>query len=281
MNTPSKHITGEREIKTWRSGFTLTELMVTIVIVIVLASITVSLASMGQRAASRAEEIGAAKNLITTYQAVASGNNGRYLAGYDRTINEVEFSTGQVVGGPTANRYPYRLAAAADHPIESIALLGRNRQQIDVSNDYAVSLYPTFGINHYFVGGDIQKDGSVSFGSECARTISQSHGNVIAFASGGAQSAEDSTIEGYSLLTPPKLTGDMWSNDEWSMDSDPSDYGHLHPRHGNKVIAAFLDGSTRLYSIEELRDMRLWSSKAAIDNDSDRKLKRGGGGGRL
>jgi prepilin-type processing-associated H-X9-DG protein len=38
-------------------------------------------------------------------------------------------------------------------------------------------------------------------------------------------------------------------------------------RFDGKAVCAFLDGSVRVLSIDDLRDMRLWSKNAAINND--------------
>jgi prepilin-type processing-associated H-X9-DG protein len=65
----------------------------------------------------------------------------------------------------------------------------------------------------------------------------------------------------------PGEPGGSWGGGEWTEDSDPSQFGFVHPRHGGKAIAAFLDGSTRLMTIEDLRDMRLWSRQAAQENN--------------
>ena len=70
----------------------------------------------------------------------------------------------------------------------------------------------------------------------------------------------------------------MWAPDAWELGADPNDYGHLDARHGRKVVASFLDGSIRSLDVEEMRDMRLWSVKAAMNNDSDYKIRRSRGG---
>lgn len=261
-----------------RSGFTLVEILVTISIIAVLASITLTLAKNGKNAANKAAEIIAAKNLIALYQTVASDSNGKYLTGYDRTVSEVQLSDRTVVGGPTANRYPYRLASGVDFPVASVALLGGNKKQIDITSSYTISLFPTFGMNYYFLGGDIQVDGSVSYGNECMQTSSQGTGQIIAFASAGSLNPDRSITEGYNILTPPRLTGVMWQTTQWTSKSDPSRYGHLHARHGNKAVVAFLDGSTQLLAIEDLRDMRLWSHRAAANNHPDYLIPRAAGG---
>jgi prepilin-type processing-associated H-X9-DG protein len=52
-----------------------------------------------------------------------------------------------------------------------------------------------------------------------------------------------------------------------------ANYGHVHGRYDGKAVCAFLDGSVRILSIEELRDMRLWSRKAALENNPNYQPK--------
>ena len=125
--------------------------------------------------------------------------------------------------------------------------------------DYGVSAFPSFGINRYFVGGTAGQSNS-----ECVRSIAQAGHSIIAFVSAGS-----SDIEGYEYVRSPGEPGDSWRGGDWTDDSDPGDFGFVHPRHGGKAIAAFLDGSTRLMTINELRDMRLWSVRAAEQKNPD------------
>jgi prepilin-type processing-associated H-X9-DG protein len=54
---------------------------------------------------------------------------------------------------------------------------------------------------------------------------------------------------------------------KWTKDSDPGNYGYVAARFDGKAVAAFLDGSVRVMTLDDLRDMRLWSKNAAINND--------------
>ena len=76
-----------------------------------------------------------ARDLTTGFQATAADGNGRYLPGYDRRVDEVTLKNGRVVAGPTANRYPFRLAREMGATIHEVALVGEVRKQIDSSND--------------------------------------------------------------------------------------------------------------------------------------------------
>ena len=132
-------------------AFTILELLIVISILAVLSGLIFVGVSRGFKAAGKAQDISLARDLTTGFQATAADGNGRYLPGYDRRVDEVILKNGRVVAGPTANRYPFRLAREMGVTIHEVALVGKVRKQIDSSNDYLVSLYPAFGINHYFL----------------------------------------------------------------------------------------------------------------------------------
>ena len=183
-------------------------------------------------------------------------------------MNQVQTTQGQLLSGPTANRYPFRLAQYFDYQLNGTILVNRNKTQIDPSDTYLVSLYPAMGINYLYVGGDISATGVTSFPGDCVTNIGQAAGPLLVFASAGGDGPPETRVDGYCMLTPPSTTGPMWSTSPWSPTSVPSDYGHVDARYHGKAVCAFLDGSVKTLTITELQDMRLWSNTAAAEGSS-------------
>lgn len=247
------------------------EILLAISVIAILAGIGGGLYSGAVHQAALMRETTAAKVLLTAYTAAAADNNGRYLPGYDRTAGRIVLPDNTAIEGPAAERYPYRLAPYFNYRMKGVILVNENAKEIDASSSYLISCYPAFAINNLFVGGDVAADGTLTFPDECLTRQAQGGGSLLAFATaagGGRDGSEaaSTNIHGYCILTPPNERTAMWSSAAWSRNAEPADYGHLDARHSGKALCAFLDGSVRLLSVGELRDMRLWSRNAAAQN---------------
>lgn len=259
---------------TRHNAFTIIELLVVVAILAVLAVVCSAAYQTVIGKASMAAEITAAKTLIAAYQASAADNNGRYLPARDQSVTKVLNGEKKPLSmAEPRYRYPFRLAPYFNYAIESTLLVGKNKQQIlktlnlskpsGTMYDYAVSAFPAFGINNSFVGGQIinaKGDYAPDPAGDVIRTVAQADHSVIVFVSAG-----NTDIDGYQYVNPPS----SWSGADWTDKSDPGHYGYVHARHGGKAVAAFLDGGVRGLTIDELRDMRLWSRNAAIQDNPD------------
>ena len=252
------------------SAFTLVELLVVVAILAVLAGIGSAAYFSAVDKAGTVAEITAAKTLMTAYQAAAADRGGLLLPSRARSATDVLNGEGNPISNREVSaRYPFRLAPYFNYAIDDTLLASSNKSQIlqvmklpsasGPMYDYGISVFPSFGISRYLVGGNADEDMP---SDECVRTLAQADHSIITFVSAGSDE-----INGYEYVRSPGEPGGNWSASPWSDDSSPGDYGHVHPRHQDKAVAAFLDGSVRLMTVEELRDMRLWSRQAAMRND--------------
>ncbi len=260
---------------THQHAFTLLELLVVIAILGALIGAGSAALSTAMGKSKLIAEMTAAKTLITAYQAAAMENGGRFLPAHNSAVGDIQNAQGQSLPILTKTRYPFRLAPYFNYAIEGTLLVGDNEKQFKVrrdaaNDDYWISAYPAFGMNLSFVGG--KRIGDDSSGNErwdtfntapdCIRSMANAGQSVIAFITAGG-----GNIAGYEYVKAPGGPGSSWSPASWSDNSRPEDYGNVYPRHDGKAVAAFLDGSVKMLSLEELRDMRLWSREAHLRDD--------------
>jgi prepilin-type N-terminal cleavage/methylation domain-containing protein len=257
-----------------RSGFTLVEILVVVAVLGLLAGVSMGAYQKTMAKASMGSEISAAKNLIQAYQIASVENGGRLLPAKDPAATGVKNANGQNISmAEVRSRYPFRLAPYFNYQLDGTVLVNRNESQIvkmmgssGLMYDYGVSVFPAMGINRYLVGGNLTRkpDGGfeVQYSEECVQSMAQADQSVIVFVSAG-----NPDIDGYEYVTAPLGPGGQWSSAKWSKGVDAGNYGHVDGRFDGKAACAFLDGSVRILSIDELRDMRLWSRKAALENN--------------
>ena len=251
-------------------AFTLVELMVVIAILGLLAGISVGAYQKAMGKASLGSEMAAGKNLIQAYLAAGTENEGRLLAAKDPRATEVKNAKGQNIAMPEVrSRYPFRLAPYFHYQMDGTVLVNRNESQIinlmgasGPMYDYGLSVFPAMGINRYLVGGSISANGTMQYETECIRSMAQADKSVVVFVSAG-----NPDVDGYEYVTAPLGPGGQWTSAKWSKGVDAGNYGHVDGRYDGKAVCAFLDGSVKVLSIDELRDMRLWSRNAALENN--------------
>lgn len=256
-------------------GFTLIELVAVMAIALILAALTFGAYQNFCTKGKMTREIAAGKNLINAYQTYAAENDGNYLPGMDMTVTTLTLPSGKKLSpAHVCQRYPYRLAPYFDYQMKGVVLVNDNEKQIKETlgsmYEYGVSAFPTFGINYRFVGGYVSGSASgpaIQYPDECLSRSVQAVRPLLVFASGGTQDG-GTKLDGYNILTPPRFTGQNWNGADWSKDSDPGSYGNVDARYDGKAVCVYSDGSVKLQTIADLRDMRVWSRRAAENDDA-------------
>lgn len=263
-------------------GFTLIELLVVVAVLAILLGLGTSAISAAMGKGKIAAEVSAAKSLVAAYQAATADNDGRYLPAYDGGASNVNNASGKPLSmKESKSRYPWRLAPYLGYALKGSFLVGGNEEQfmkvMEIKSrdsslyDYGVSIFPALGINRSYVGGHILSNGKYDTNitaPDCIRTVVGGDRSVIVFVSAGADG-----VDGYEYVKAPGAPDASWSTGEWTDKSNPGDFGYVHPRHDGKAVAAFLDGSVRMLGLGELRDMRLWSRDAAMQDDPHHKTR--------
>jgi prepilin-type N-terminal cleavage/methylation domain-containing protein len=273
------------------SGFTLVELLVVIAIFAILAAVLVPAAGLVRDRARETVERSAARSLLVAWNAYTFDQSGRVMPGYRNGLPAYDAQGNSIAEqtiGVAAARYPWRIAPYLGHAMGDLVEpgVGEDLAGLEAADDpeylYRASLYPRFGVNGTFLGGDEGAGGfspgfESAFGrfyrtrlSEIARPES-----LIVFASAaamGGDNANPEPIEGYFRVKPPFFTSAQWQ--DGSEASDPALLGHVSARWNRRAVVGLVSGEVDARPIEALRDMRLWADQA--DSRDWRLLPNGG-----
>ncbi len=218
----------------------------------------------------------------------------------------VDLYSAPVLDPRARQRYPWRLYRYLDSQLGGTMLTGLQRSLLEQdpgepgSNQrfgwqYRVSVYPSWGINAHFLGGYDAPPNEVRYASQyqanlpfrVTRRIDQivTPSQMIVFGSSRGedfQGFNSVTVPGWHLIQAPKWTNlgplgggtpGSWSGEDYRDDLNPSLFGNVDPRYGSerRALMGFADGHVSGRTIDELRDMRLWSDDAVRLDDPDWK----------
>lgn len=260
-------------------GFTLVELLVAIGIIAILMGILLPVVSSSRRQARMTEELAAARQLMLGYLMYTQENNGTLIPGR-MDVNQypgmqVTDDTGKVLEKPESpDRWPWRLMPTLHYGLWGTILVNEQAIQLADRNQdlwaYFVSLYPSFGMNQYNLGGDLKVPVENHKGYLTKITQSRNTSRLIVFVS--ARAADPRMHGNYTVRSPHYRmrswpTPTTWPDRPYEESDEAHVWGYVHPRWNGRAIVACLDGHAEALTVDELRDMTRWSEPAARSGD--------------
>jgi prepilin-type N-terminal cleavage/methylation domain-containing protein len=255
-----------------RRGFTLIELLVVIAIIAILAAMLLPCLAKAKIRARMTEETSAGRQLLLAVQMYGDDQNGAVFPGYVADYNAID-NLGKPLSFPENARYPWRIVPYLSGSMRLI-YSGENRAKLieleatsQANYVYSVSLYPSLGINSYFIGGNQSdfsaEDGNMLFGAGTVVTKVNGIKNpsaLMAFMS-ARSTVTGNSAQGYFQITPPYLKTRQWAA-SYSPAAAPNFWGFVSPRFNNRSVAALLDGHVENFNMTEMQDMQHWCNRA-------------------
>jgi len=268
--------------KEQQSGFSLVEVLVTMAVVGLLGAVTVTAVGTVREGAHKASDVASARQLAAAYMMYPQDNRGKLMPAKPSQVQQQMDVVYDIYGDPitvpaVANRYVFRLLPYTD----SVDLMYPGPSQahyqeiLERGNVYDLSLFPSFGINHEYLGGDYTHprynpdNGSRVALTHVAQCINPSEQIVFisTFYTGSGRSDAAPYIGQVNAYAPKGLRSTWSSYDE----EYSSNTGNVHLRYNGEAVVAHLDGSVAMLGEEELKDMRRWSNQARDTNNPNLK----------
>ncbi|MBL4810504.1 MAG: type II secretion system protein [Phycisphaerales bacterium] len=287
------------------SAFTLIELLVVIAIIATLIGILLPALGGARESARAVREQAGMSQVLVAYTLYSDDHRGKLLTGFlsDNHWQEMVRNNtvpkdlkGDSVGPIAGKRYPWRLIPYMDYQFDGLYMDRRVVEgladvlEADIDSfhagsenermRYVASLYPSFGLNSYFVGGGANGD-NLPWSSAGRRVFGKFHvdkmhqiqrpSDLMIFSS-ARSIAEPSllpgygSVEGYFIVKPPRLystTGRQWE-DVYSANAESpgNNSGGVSLRHNGKGIVGMIDGHAEQWGWDEYNDMQHWSNDA-------------------
>lgn len=269
-------------------GFTLVEVLVTIGLIVLVVSVAMPMVSAVQRVGLRTREAAALRQVLTGWVSYATDSKGALLPGF-RSGLPVYQADGAPIPSTVAGsiseleaRFPWRLLPYLGHTFQSLYVneSAERLQELQSSDPaqfyYLTSLYPSFGLNSVWVGGDQQRYGFMPatlpngaanplHGFYVSRLSGIVHpGRLTVFTSSRTNATVDGGMrEGYFRVESPRFLANQAAT--WAAVYDPlqpASCGGISTRSGSEVLAGTADGATAWESVDTMRDMRRWADRA-------------------
>lgn len=264
-----------------RFGLTIVEILVSIGIIALLMGLLMpALRYMRESNESMKASI-AARGLMHAYLMYAEIRQGHVVPAHllaDQATKGVEDEFGNKLHPPVSQRWVYRLAPYFNFDWAGTILIGRRAELLEDQTRmlatgasgaadwaYQVSVFPAFGINRRFMGGDYRRPDWIAQRHHLVRIHEAfSPSELITFASSrffvGAN-----RYDGYIDVDAPPL-GAVY-DEEKPTDNPANAFGYLHPRYQGRAVVGWLDGHTSALPPHELLDRRNWANEARRKDD--------------
>lgn len=287
-------------------AFTLIELLVVIAIIALLISILLPALGQARECVRGVRDAHAARELMVAYTMHADDHDGRLLVAYpsDKMLEDA-YARGDVARDfagdvlpidipakrEIVKRYPWRLISYLDNNIEGLyqdprvaaAVFGATDSTLgDAITPYAISLYPSFGLNGFFVGGSDRDTKVLStptykklFGEFWLTRMTQPRNPSHQLVFAGSRYLDtanilgagvNTTVQGFFEVRPPwefEVKGRQW-DEEYDPNSETPgiNSGAVSLRYNSRTAIGVLDGHAEQLDWAELNDMRWWSDRA-------------------
>jgi prepilin-type N-terminal cleavage/methylation domain-containing protein len=259
--------------RTRRGGFTLLELLTVVAIIAILAAMLLPALASAKNQGRMIEEMSAGRQLMIGVQLYAEDWNGAVFPGYVASTTAVD-NQNQPLFFPENARYPWRIAPYMCGSMKLIysglnrALLD-NLQAGDPSNYvYSASLFPSLGINSYFIGGNQTEfpaataNAKFGDGTVLMKNLQAAHPSELMVFMSARSAVTGNNAQGYYHVTPPYLTTRQWAG-SLAFSLTPNQWGFVAPRFNNHSVGGILDGHAESFNLWQMQDMRHWCNRAS------------------
>lgn len=207
----------------------------------------------------------ALRQAIMAYGYYADDHRDWLMPGYADWV-VVEDRNGNRLRPPVSNRYPWRLVEYLNWEWDALYY------DVEPPDDaYIRSVYPRFGLNSRFMGGDTRAYGfdpnaTAAWGPFYARrrTDVRLASDQIVFADAFSSEGEGGSMDPKAANGFFEIRAPFFGEREWNLESPDSaeDLGYVAAKWNGRSTVAFLDGHADALTHRELDDMTLWAPLA-------------------